>query len=154
MCQLVSVPVPVATLRALLDYQAEHASDQDFSDLLDRIFREWLARQGGPQGYLWKTVMLPDGCRLRITSQRRVHFAAIVGDQLIYEGVSMSPNQFATASLGTVRNAWQAIMVQLPGDTVWKPATRLRYSAEAEARRKAYREAARAREEACAHLAV
>lgn len=83
MCQLVSVPITFTTLRALLDYQTEHASEQDFSDLLDRIFREWLARQGGPQGYRWKTVMLPDGCRLRITSRHRVHFAAIVGDQLI-----------------------------------------------------------------------
>ena len=148
MSQTVSVPVALPTLRALLDYQAEHASEQDFSELVDRIFREWLARQRGPQGYLWKTVMLPDGSRLRITSLHRAHFATIVGGELIYEGVSMSPNQFARASLGTVRNAWEAILVQLPGECNWTPATRLRYSAEADARRKAYREAARTREEA------
>jgi hypothetical protein len=148
MSQPVSVPIALPTLRALLDYQAEHASEEDFSDLVDRICREWLARQHGPRGYLWKTVLLPDGSRLRITSLHRAHFAAIVGGELIYEGVSMSPNQFARASLGTVRNAWEAILVQLPGERNWTPASRLRYFAEAEARRKANREAVRAREEA------
>lgn len=148
MSQTVSVPIALPTLRALLDYQAGHASKESFSDLVDRIFREWLARERSPQGYLWKTVMLPEGSRLRISSLHRAHFAAIVGSELIYEGVSMSPNQLARASLGTVRNAWEAIQIQLPGELNWTAANRLRYSAEAEARRKAYREAARAREEA------
>jgi hypothetical protein len=143
MSKHVSVAVTLPTLRALLEYQAEHASEEDFSDLLDRAIREWLARHRGPQGYLWKTVMLPDGSRLRISSRHRTHYATIVGDELIYEGVSMSPNQFATASLGTVRNAWEAILVQLPGERDWKPATRLRYAAEAQARRIANRESAR-----------
>jgi len=146
MSQHVSVTVTLPTLRALLDYQAEKACDQDFSGLVDRAIREWLARQRGSQGYLWKTVVLPEGSRLRISSLHRAHFATIVGSELLYEGVSMSPNQFARASLGTVRNAWEAILVQLPGELNWTPANRLRFSAEAEARRKAYREAARARE--------
>ena len=148
MSRHLSVPIALPTLRALLDYQAEHASEEDFSNFVDRIFREWLARQRGPQGYLWKTVMLPDGSRLRISSLHRAHFADIVGGELIYEGMSMSPNQFARASLGTVRNAWKAILVQLPGERSWTPASRLRYSVEAAARRNAYREAAQAGEEA------
>ena len=48
---------------------------------------------------------------------------------------SMSPNQFATASLGTVRNAWEAIFVQIPGERDWKRATGLRYLAEMQKRK-------------------
>ena len=36
MSKHVSVAVTLPTLRALLEYQAEHASEEDFSDLLDR----------------------------------------------------------------------------------------------------------------------
>jgi hypothetical protein len=53
----------IAYAARLLHYQAAHASEEDFSDLVDRILREWLARQHGAQGCLWKTVMLPDGSR-------------------------------------------------------------------------------------------
>lgn len=115
MCPPVSLAVSLSTLRALLDFHAEHASDVALTELADRAIGEWLVRQRGPQGYLWKSVLLPDGSRLRISSLQRTYYATIVGDQLLVEGVSMSPNQFATASLGTVRNAWEAIYVQLPG---------------------------------------
>ncbi|WP_374585604.1 hypothetical protein [Pseudoduganella sp.] len=79
--------------------------------------------------------MLPDGSRLRISSLQRSFYATVVGDELIYEGQSMSPNQFATASLGTVRNAWEAIFVQIPGERDWKRATGLRYPAEMQKRK-------------------
>lgn len=141
MCPRVSLAINLATLRALLDYHSESESELDLADLADLAIREWLVRQRGPQGYLWKTVLLPDGSRLRISSRERAFYATVVGDELVFEGQSMSPNQFATASLGTVRNAWQAIYVQLPGERDWKRATRLRYAAEMEARKLALRAA-------------
>jgi hypothetical protein len=141
MCPQVSVAVTLPTLRALLDYHAEHASDMELADLADRAIREWLLRQRGPQGYRWKDVLLPDGSRLRISSLQRTHYATVVGDELVYEGVSMSPNQFASASLGVVRNAWEAVYVQLPGASDWVAAKRLRHAAQAQARRRANRDA-------------
>lgn len=54
----------------------------------------------------------------------------------------MSPNQFVKAALGQVRNAWEAIYVQMPGERQWKHATRLRYEAAAQARRAQNRDAA------------
>ncbi|WP_154668265.1 hypothetical protein [Pseudoduganella violaceinigra] len=145
----------MSTLRNLLEYLTEQGSELDPADVADRAIREWLERQRGPAkrraplGYWWKTVFLPDGSRLRISSRYCVHFATVVGDEIIYNSLSVSPNQFATASLGTVRNAWEAIYVQLPGERDWKPAVRLRYAAAAQAQRLDNREAeARARETA------
>lgn len=128
-----SLAITLPTLRALLDYQAAHAPDNDPADLAEQAIRDWLVRQRGTLGYCWKAVLLPDGSRLRISSLQRAYYATVVGDELIYEGQSMSPNQFATACLGTVRNAWEAIFVQIPGERDWKRATRLRHLAEIQA---------------------
>lgn len=119
--------ITLPTLGTLLAYHVAHPTENDLADL---AIRDWLVRQRGPLGYFWKGVLLPDGSRLRISSLQRAYFATVVGDELIYEGQSMSPNQFSTACLITVRNAWEAIFVQLPGEQDWKRATRLRYLAE------------------------
>lgn len=130
MCPRQSVAITLPTLRALLEYHDAHPTEKDLADLADLAIRDWLVRQRGPLGYFWKGVLLPDGSRLCISSLQRSFYATVVGDELIFEGQSMSPNQFATACLGTVRNAWEAIFVQIPGDRDWKRATRLRYMAE------------------------
>jgi len=137
-----SVPLSLSALRNLLEYQSKQGGGLDLADLVDIAICEWLERQRdpsehAPKGYMWKSVFLPDGARLRISSQRCVHHATIVGDELIYNSLSMSPNQFAKASLGTVRNAWEVIYVQLPAENEWKPAARLRYAAAAQAKRQA-----------------
>jgi hypothetical protein len=141
-----SLAISLPTMRALLDYQAEHACDIDPAELADRAIREWLHRQhipATPAGYFWKTVFLPDGTRLRISSCAGAHYAEVVCGELIYGTQSLSPNQFVTASLGNVGNAWKVIFVQLPGDTDWTPALRLRYAANAHALRTAKRKAER-----------
>lgn len=142
MCPRMTIALTLPTLRALLDYHAEQGSDLDPADLADLAIRDWLTRQRCPSGYWWKTVLLPDGTRLRISSLHRTYYAAIVGAELVYDGHSMSPNQFASACLGTARNAWEAIYAQLPGERDWKQATRLRHAAAAQARRAANRHAA------------
>jgi len=125
-----SLEVSLPTLRALLDYQAEQANDLSLTDLADIAILEWLQRQRAtnrptdPKGYFWKTVFLPDGTRLRISSCHGKHFAEVVCGELIYDTRAVSPNQFVLASLGNTGNAWKVIQVQLPGDTDWTPAPR------------------------------
>ncbi|WP_342120396.1 hypothetical protein [Pseudoduganella sp. OTU4001] len=136
-----TLEVPLPTLRALLEYQTEQANDCELSELADLAIREWLQRQRAktrpapPAGYGWKKIFLPDGTRLRVKSCSGVHYAEIVCGELIYEARPLSPNQFVTACLGNVGNAWMLIYVQLPGEGVWTQALRLRHAAEAEARR-------------------
>lgn len=135
------VEVPLPTLRALLDYQAEHATGYQLAELADLAIREWLQRQQAktkpvaPAGYRWKNFFLPNGTRLRVVSSRGAHYADVIGGELVYEEQAMSPNRFVTASLGNIGNAWKLVFAQLPGENVWTQAQRLRYAAEAQARR-------------------
>lgn len=144
-----NLEVSLHTLRALLDYQAERASDVSLADLADLAILKWLQRHCTsnkpvqPNGYFWKTVFLPDGTRLRISSSVGKHFAEVACGELLYDSRSVSPNQFVTASLGNTGNAWKVIYVQLPGDTDWTQALRLRHAAMAHALRSSKRKAER-----------
>ncbi|KQZ40042.1 hypothetical protein [Duganella sp. Root1480D1] len=145
----VTLEVSLPTLHALLDYHAEQATSLTLADLADMAIREWLQRQRAadrpldPKRLFWKTVFLPDGTRLRICSRAGPYYAEVVCGELVYEGHAVSPNQFVTASLGNVGNAWKVIYVQLPGDSDWTPALRLRHAAMAHAFRTAKRKAER-----------
>jgi hypothetical protein len=149
MTSRVTLEVSLPTLHALLDYHAEHAAGRALADLADIAICEWLQRQRAankpvdPKRFFWKTVFLPDGTRLRIRSRQGPHYAEVVCGELIYEGEAVSPNQFVTASLRNVGNAWKVIHVQLPGDTDWTPALHLRHAAMAHAFRTAKRMAER-----------
>ncbi|KRC00592.1 hypothetical protein [Duganella sp. Root198D2] len=149
MTSRVTLEVSLPTLHALLDYHSEQAADHTLTDLADIAIREWLQRQRAASkpmelaGFFWKTVFLPDGALLRICSRDGPHYAEVVCGELIYEGRAVSPNQFVTASLGNVGNAWKVIYVQLPGDGDWTPATRMRHAAMAHAFRTAKRKAER-----------
>ncbi|MGW8390612.1 hypothetical protein [Pseudoduganella sp. HUAS MS19] len=145
----VILEVSLPTLRALLDYHAEQATGIALADLADMAIGEWLQRQRAankpvdPSGLFWKTIFLPNGTRLRICSRAGPHFAQVVCGELVYQERPLSPNQFVTASLGNVGNAWKVIHVQLPGDCDWTPALRLRHAAKAHAFRTAKRKAER-----------
>jgi len=149
MSDRVSVEIDLQTLRALLDYQSKQASDRSLAELANVAILEWLQRQHAsnrpvnPMGYFWKSVFLPDGTRLRISSSFGKHYADVVCGELIYDSQPVSPNQFVTASLGNVGNAWKVIFVQLPGDSDWTPAIRLRHAAMAHSFRTAKRKAER-----------
>jgi len=146
LCIAVSLP----TLRALLDYQAGQDDHPDPAALADAAIRDWLQRQhqqarpAGQRGYLWKTLFLPEGTRLRTASHHGSQYASIEGDELVYNAMTMSPNQFAQAGNGNTRSAWDAISIQLPGERAWQPVARLRDAQAAQARRTANRPAAAA----------
>lgn len=61
----------------------------------------------------------------------------------MYELRCVSPNQFVSACLGNAGNAWRLVYVQLPGDSDWTQAQRLRYAAAAHALRTAKRKTER-----------
>ena len=143
LCIAISAP----TLRALLDFQSEHDQEADPADLADRAIRDWLhyqrelAKPAGQRGYFWKKLFLPDGTRLRVSNHMTTRYAAVVGDDLVYESMTISPNRFAQMTLGSARNAWEVVYVQMPGQREWKLALRLRYALGADERRAANRPA-------------
>jgi len=108
LCIAVSAP----TLRALLDFHSEHSNEIDLADLADLAIRD----------------------RLRVSNHMITRYAAVVGDDLVHETMMMSPNRFAQMTLGSARNAWEVVYIQMPGQREWKQALRLRCALEADER--------------------
>lgn len=132
MTPTVCIAITPRTMRTLMDFQRDHCKENELSQLADLAIHEWLERQlelakpSGQRGYFWKALFLPDGTRLRIANHAATRYAAIVGDDLVYNAMCVSPNQFAQQALGTVHNAWSAIYIQMPGERAWTQAQRLR----------------------------
>lgn len=132
MTPTICIAIAPRTLRALMDFQRDHCKEDELSELADRAIDDWLAHQlelakpKGQRGYFWKALFLPDGTRLRIASHAATRYAAVVGDDLVYNAMCLSPNQFAQQAIGSVRNAWSAIYIQMPGERAWTQAQRLR----------------------------
>ncbi len=78
------------------------------------------------RGYRWKTLFLPDGTDLRMETARATYYARVEGDQIIFDGRSVSPRGMTLAIAGEGRNAWRDLWLKPPGERFWKQATRCR----------------------------
>lgn len=95
---------------------------------------DWLAKEhespgGKPRskaGYQWKQLFLPESTRVRVRFAGDWHHAEVVGDDLIYQGSPVSPNQMTRQVTGDVRNAWRELWIRFPGEKSWTNADRLR----------------------------
>jgi hypothetical protein len=84
------------------------------------------------KGYQWQQLFLPNGTELRMTYKGRNAYAQVKHEQIMAEGVSYSPSQWASAVAdNTSRNAWRDIWVRLPGQRDWIFADKLRRREEA-----------------------
>jgi hypothetical protein len=134
----VSLQVPPRTFYALASYLHESGSGADIEDLAATAIDEWVvqarvrARTGGAtqgRGYQWKGLFLPSGSRLRMSCDGKSHYAEVDGDDIVFEGRSVSPAQMANTVAGGTRNAWRELWILSPGETVWKSAWALRNQA-------------------------
>ncbi|MDH5527326.1 MAG: hypothetical protein OEY97_08480 [Nitrospirota bacterium] len=103
-------------------------SEEYYEHLADQEADETLATYGLPgKGYHWQSVFLPNGTRLRMTYRGLEHFAEVRHQQIIYEGESCSPSEFASrVASNTSRNAWRDIWMRRPTDNEWVFADALR----------------------------
>ena len=116
----------------LLDYLQSNGSTQEPAEVVGMAIQYWLdERKPLPRspalpilhGYQWKELFLPEGTRLRLLYRADCAYAEVIGDRIMYQGRPVSPNQFATAFAGSVRNAWHDLTLRLPGEKNWKPAS-------------------------------
>lgn len=149
------VALPTDLLRDLLNYLHETGSAATAEETVAEAVTHWLllrrrmsgsgaARQaaaGAPghsadgrnlAGYQWKWLFLPEGTRARITRRPDHGEAVVVGNHLMYKGMSVSPNQFACSATRGMRNAWRDLTLIFPGEKLWKRAN---------VRRREYRQA-------------
>lgn len=132
MIPIVALPVSPHTMLALLQFIERSATLLTPAEIADQAILEWLESQRGDaectprptlRGYQWKCLFLPEGTRLRVWCRHEHGYAEVIGDRLMHNGRSVSPNQFVAACAGTVRNAWVEINVLMPGETAWKLAS-------------------------------
>jgi hypothetical protein len=130
-----SAQLSTPTLLRLIEYLRTRRESNDVSEALNTALEFWLdaknelppgADPAGIRGYQWKSLFLPEGTVLRSWSYGDHNYAYVEGDQIIHEGRSVSPNQFARHFARTARNAWFDLSVRRPGDRHFKMADLLR----------------------------
>jgi hypothetical protein len=130
-----SAQLSTPTLLRLIEYLRTRSDSKDVSEALNTALEFWLdaknelpagADPAGMRGYQWKSLFLPEGTVLRSWSYGEHNYARVEGDQIIHEGRSVSPNQFARHFARTARNAWFDLSVRRPGDKQFKMAGLLR----------------------------
>jgi len=138
----VSVPVPTALFVELVNFLGEEGINLDPVQTVSDAINYWIENVswkkhdmlGGPsrsdQGYSWKQVFLPHGTKIRMKYKGTMHYAAIDGDEFVYQDQPMSPSEFAKqVASGIPRNAWRDLEVRKPSDTEWHSADVLRAEA-------------------------
>lgn len=123
------------TLLRVLQHLQREGQPESLSTAINTALEFWLdarlelasqtpaARQ---RGYQWKSVFLPEGTILRSWSYGEFNYAEVIGDHIIHQGRSVSPNQFARSFARSMRNAWIDLSVRLPGERHYTIASRLR----------------------------
>lgn len=132
---------PTKALRRLDRFLREIDSPLTATEAATQAIAQWIAAQRGHpvrpalaplRGYQWKTLFLPEGTELRVSSARGSAYARVVGEHIMYEQRSVSPRQLCLSALGSGRNAWRDIWLLLPGEMTWRPASLLRRHASRE----------------------
>ena len=130
-----TLEVGTDTLLRLIGQLKARGGKQDVSAVINDAIELWMREQsklnmnGDPasiRGYQWKSLFLPEGTQLRSWSYGEHNYALVVGDQILHNGKSVSPNQFAQSFARSTRNAWTDLYVRRPEDKQFKIAQRLR----------------------------
>ncbi|MBY0557294.1 MAG: hypothetical protein K2P77_08840 [Burkholderiaceae bacterium] len=131
----VSVPIESRQIQRLIDQLGLRGGAPDLQQALADAIELWLVEQrklqvgGAPcsvHGYQWKTVFLPDGTLLRTVSYHDEQCARVQGNEIIFNGRVVTPNQLAHWAGRGTRNAWNDIYVRRPQDKFYIHASRLR----------------------------
>lgn len=126
--------IPPAARVELRDYLRASGSTLGMAEALRRAVKHWIAAQRAAaepvRGHQWKLLFLPSGSLIRMRHGEQYYVAEVVEDELVYDGVPVSPRQFTLAVAGHGRNAWRDIWVRLNGERKWTQACRLRRALE------------------------
>jgi hypothetical protein len=128
----ISLHISTATMFALADYLREYGDERDPSQIATLALNNWLAMAKGTapftpslRGYQWKNLFLPEHTEVRMQCGANTLYARVDGDALVYDGLPISPSQFAGLA-GLRRSAWRDLWIRMPGSRQWKKAAFLR----------------------------
>lgn len=122
--------VPPAAYNELCDFLRQSGSPLTPAEAIANAIKLWIAKSredAAPlRGYQWKQLFLPEATRLRVHSGDNWHGAEVIGDDLIFRGEAVSPNQMVQQVCGDARNAWLELWIRFPGEKTWTRAAQLR----------------------------
>jgi len=123
-------PIPPAVYEELCDFLLNSRSALTPAEAIANAIKLWIAKSRADaaplRGYQWKQLFLPETTRLRMRSGDIWHSAEVVGDDLMYRGEAVSPNQMVQRACGDVRNAWRELWIRFPDERNWTNAAQLR----------------------------
>ena len=137
----VTTELTYPTLAALLEKSKQAGGPANLSQAIAQAVTFWLehAKQASAgtdapsmPGYQWKSLFLPEGTELRTWSYGRPRSARVEGNRIMFDGKSVTPNQFARSFARTMRNAWRDLLICRPGDKTFTLACVLRRQLAAE----------------------
>lgn len=80
----------------------------------------------GSRGYQWKQLFLPNGTELRSIFCGRSVYAKVEDEQIISDGLPITPSRFANGRGCGTRSAWKTVWLRFPGTKRWELAARSR----------------------------
>jgi len=136
----INVPIQTELFLRVIDMVRKNGSMSDPVEVISLAIEYWLDNAawksedlipgiplaGTDRGYMWKQLFLPHGTIVRMKYQGRFHYAKVEGDDLRFDGKSISPSEFANHVTGTSRNAWRDLWIKRPSDQDYHLAETLR----------------------------
>lgn len=129
---LTTVPLPLSVFMALCEHKSKSGSPQLAEEMVAEAVRDWLAAQAqrarraharaALSGYQWKDVFLPHGTVLRAVIEGKSVHATVNGDTILFDGHAVSPSRFVNMHGRAVRNAWTAVWLLFPQQSIWRRA--------------------------------
>jgi hypothetical protein len=140
MKSIICVPVATSQFLDVADFLREQGSDRDPVAVIGEAITQYLVlAKDDPgtflhhefddnpktesRGYLWKNkethLFLPHGTEIRMRYRDRNYHARVEGDEIIYEGKSVSPANLANTITNTSRNAWRDLWIKKPDWKEW-----------------------------------
>lgn len=139
MDSVICLPIPTHQFLALAQFLKSSGNDKDPVLLISEAIDYWMNNAGCKQdmlmpevlknadkGYHWKDLFLPNGTSIRMKYKGDFYYAAVQGDNIIYESQNVSPSEFANTVTESNRNAWNDIWIKRPDDNEWVFADKLR----------------------------
>ena len=130
----IGVPVHTTLFLQLIDFLRAKNDPRDPILVVSDAIEYWLANASWKpellteegdkisRGYQWKNLFLPDGTELRMQYKDANFYAKVEGDEVIYDGKSVSPASMVNSISGTSRRAWRDMWFKRPEDKQWLPA--------------------------------
>lgn len=116
---------PVAAVADAIDYWIENASWKQ-ENLMPECSKNHLTELSG---YTWKyndrCLFLPHGTELRQPYKGQYQYAKVEGDEIKYNGDTITPGKLANTIARCSCNAWTHLWIKRPRDKVWTLADRL-----------------------------